>query len=190
MKTKSNLKILTSLLCVGLISVGLNAATMIGTVGTQGTAVVSTGGTQTGISGQLWTNGITGAYTNLILLNSYTTKDTALQFQVTCMTTNGTATNVIWQLARSVSGGSSTNLNGSPMILDLFAQVTNTIPINSTVSPPVIFNLTQLPPSASPPNVLVQSTFNDGAITAIYAYSITATNLTLTNGTTVYINSY
>ena len=131
--------------------------------------VVSTATGTKGVSGVAWTNAIAAATTNLTLVSSPGSKDLALQFSASLMATNASSVTVIWQLARSVSGGSSTNLNGSPMVLDLFATVTNTVAVNGTTSPPQIVNYG------------AGTTPAKGAIPFVYVYSCTPSGGTVTN---------
>lgn len=163
-------------------SAGLYVSTYTATnlVGTS--SVVS--GTTRGVSGNFWTNSIIGSYTNLTLLaGSGSVKDLAVQFQANIVNTNASAVTVVWVLARNLSGSYSTNQNGSPLLLDYFAQVTNTIPVNNTASQTLVYNLTSLQPNSSPTNVLINTTWQDGGIPNFYVYSVTFSAGVGTNST-------
>lgn len=147
--------------------------------------VVSTSAGTKGVSGVAWTNAIAVATTNLTLISAAGTKDLALQFQANLMATNASSVTVVWALAKSVSGGSTTNLNGSPILLDQQLFVTNTIAVNTTASPVVTFNLASLPPASVPNGVGPAAYANKGAIDNIYVFSCTPSGGTVTN-TTVY----
>lgn len=135
-----------------------------------GVYVVVSSGTSKGYGG-FWTNSIIGSTTNLTLLNTSTgLKDMALEFESQITATNLYPVSVVYQLARNISGGSTTNGSGSPLNLELFAQVTNTIPINATTTRPTVVNITSAP--TTPANVLVQTSFSNGAIPNFYLYSI------------------
>jgi hypothetical protein len=155
----------------------INTATVTNSV--NGTNVIC--GTTKGLYGIYWTNSINAAYTNLTLINVGGTKDTALQFNVNLIATNATAVNVLWTLARSVSGGTPTNQTGAPILLEPFAIVTNTVPVNSTTGNPTVVNMSSLP--STPNNVSVLTSFNDGAIPYIYVFSVAPSAGTVTNAT-------
>ena len=161
----------------------VNTATLTNDV--VGTNTITAGSTK-GASGVWWTNSVSAPYTNMTLLTSTgtLTKDTALQFTANLVATNASAVTVVWTLARSVTGGTITNTTGSPAFYELFAQVTNTVPVNSTAAAPVVLNISSMP--TTPANVGVLTSFSDGAIPFIYVYSVTtsagvATNLTVSS---------
>lgn len=147
--------------------------------------VLNTAGGTRGVSGILWTNGNTAAYTNLTAIAPAGVANVALKFQSNLMVTNASSVTVIWALAKSVSGGSTTNANGSPILLDQQLFVTNTIAVNTTASPVITFNLGSLPPASAPTGVGPLAVANKGAIDNIYVFSVTPSGGTLTN-TTVY----
>lgn len=139
-----------------------------------GTNNVVCGTTKSPTTGIFWTNSFTSSYTNLTLVDQTGAKDLALEFTSGITATNavaGVTTVAAWQLARNLRGGTSTNLNGSPMKFELFAIVSNTIPVNALVSTPTVVNLSSAP--TTPTGVSVQTSFNKGAIQDIYVYSVT-----------------
>lgn len=165
----------------------LNAATTIGVLPINTAPKISTGITA-GMSGVTWTNSINVAYTNLTLVNpgGIGFRDTALQFTVGVTAAPAGPTNVVWLLARNVSGGSTTNLNGSPMLLDYFAFVTNQVPTGAVISDTVVVNLSSIP--TTPAKVGIATSFNDGAIPNIFVYSVTPPASTVLTNVTVYSN--
>ena len=144
--------------------------------------VINTGVTK-GMSGVAWTNGTSAVFTNLTLISAAGTKYLALQFQANIMATNGSAVTVIWALAKSVSGGSTTNQNGSPILLDKTLFVTNTIAVNNTASPVVTVNLGELPPATATDGVGPAAYATKGAIDNIYVFSCTPSAGIMTNST-------
>lgn len=162
----------------------LSTVTTTNLVGTN--TIVS--GTSKGVGGNYWTNAIIGgSYTNLTQFgNSQGTKDLAGQFQFSITATNAQTVQGVWQLARNLSGMSTpwttlpiTNYNGSPAVVDLFMQITNTVPANSTMSDIAVFNLSSIPlVTTAGSKILVQTSAADGGIPFFYVYSFSL----LTNG--------
>lgn len=146
-----------------------------------GVYVAISSGTSKGYSG-FWTNQIVNVpYTNVTLVASSTTaKDLSGQFNFSLNATNPYVVQGVWTLARNNSGTwnpqnlTITNANGSPMLLDLFMQITNTVAVNTTASDTSIFNLGTTPlvaAGASKINIL-DSAF-DGGVANFYVYSFT-----------------
>lgn len=144
-----------------------------------GVYVAISAGTTKGYGG-FWTNSIVGgSFTNVTpFASSSTTKDLTGQFNFSIVQTNFSTVQGVWTLARNISGTwnpqnlAITNYNGSPMSLDLFMQITNTILTNNLNSDTAMFNLSSIPlvaAGASKINILDSAA--DGGVPNFYVYS-------------------
>ena len=132
------------------------------------------------------TNGIWPSYipastsfTNITRIDVSGGKDLAIEFN--CSSSQQSASNIVFQIGRSVSGGIPTNAIGTGTKIEWFATATNTLPnVANQISTSVYL---YGPPQAAGSN------YGEGACTAFYIGYVTVPALTTLTNYSVYVRS-